>query len=85
VLQLDKFGLLLKKWTGKKGTLAGEGMVTALLELTGKAATSWGGGDKSAGRLESVQNPCVAMFAVSTPHSFWGALETGAPSTACGQ
>lgn len=77
VIQMDEFGFKLRNWVGRKGSSVGEGIVTSLLELTGKAKTSWGGGDRSAGKVASIEQPCVSLQAVSTGHTFWEALESG--------
>jgi len=74
---IDEFGKFLGLHTGRGVAPHREEITTALMELTGAPAGSWGGQEKAGGNIPRVIQPCLTIHGISTPATFWAALSSG--------
>jgi hypothetical protein len=70
----DEFGRWLAEHTGKNVATHKAEIASALMELTGAPAGSWGGMEKAEGNIARIIQPCFSIHGISTPSTFWGAL-----------
>jgi len=70
----DEFGRWLAEHTGKNAATHKAEIASALMELTGAPAGSWGGMEKAEGNIARIIQPCFTIHGISTPSTFWAAL-----------
>lgn len=73
----DEFGRWLAEHTGKNVATHKAEITSALMELTGAPAGSWGGMEKAEGNIARIIQPCFTIHGISTPSTFWDALGSG--------
>lgn len=77
VAVVDEFGKFLSLHAGRNVAPHREEIATALMELTGAPAGSWGGAEKAGGNIARIIQPCLTVHGISTPSTFWAALSSG--------
>jgi hypothetical protein len=74
---VDEFGKFLSLHADRNAAPHREEIATALMELTGAPAGSWGGAEKAGGNIARIIQPCLTVHGISTPSTFWAALSSG--------